>query len=57
MTAHQEAAPVVRQGSRVSRRRELDAMDTRALRRAVNWFLLLGGTSNVIMQLAMQPVG
>lgn len=38
-------------------RRELDAMDTSALREAVNWFVLLGGTSNVIMQLAMQPVG
>jgi Uncharacterized protein conserved in bacteria len=37
-------------------RRELDALDTSTLRRAANWFVLAGGTANVIMQLSRPPV-
>ncbi|WP_394553201.1 oxygenase MpaB family protein [Agromyces sp. MMS24-JH15] len=37
-------------------RRELDAIDTWALRRAVNWSVIAGGTANVIMQLSLRPV-
>ncbi|GAA1055858.1 hypothetical protein GCM10017608_14860 [Agromyces luteolus] len=37
-------------------RAELDAVENWALRRAVSWTVLAGGTANVIMQLAMRPV-
>lgn len=43
--------------SKAEARRRLDEIETPALREAVNWFVLLAGTSNVIMQLSMQPVG
>ena len=42
---------------KANERRALDAIETTALRESVNWFILLAGTSNVIMQLSMQPVG
>lgn len=41
---------------KAQRRADLDAMDTSALAQSVNWFVLLAGTANVIMQLANRPV-
>lgn len=43
--------------TRADERRALDAIETTALRESSNWFILLAGTSNVIMQLSVQPVG
>lgn len=55
MTPGDDAA-IAERTAKAQRRHELDAMDTSALRDAVNWFVILGGTSNVIMQLAKRPV-
>jgi uncharacterized protein (DUF2236 family) len=49
-------APVNSLSARADHRHELDALDTSALREGANWFMLAGGTANVIMQLSMQPV-
>ncbi|WP_278235979.1 oxygenase MpaB family protein [Isoptericola sp. AK164] len=43
--------------SKADRRHALDAIETTALRESANWFQLLAGTSNVVMQLAARPVG
>ncbi|EME24081.1 oxygenase MpaB family protein [Rhodococcus triatomae] len=44
-------------GQTGAERRALDALETTALRESANWFQLLAGTSNVIMQLSARPVG
>ncbi|WP_430647373.1 oxygenase MpaB family protein [Agromyces sp. GXS1127] len=56
--AHDEVVARTRPGRRrtADERRALDAIENWALRRAVNWTVLAGGTANVIMQLSMRPV-
>lgn len=45
------------ESSKSARRHELDAMDTSTLQRSANWFVLLSGAANVVMQLSNRPVG